>query len=47
MMTETRQSDRPINLDLAALLPDPEPQQPLFIGGIRAAPLRGPVIVFA
>ncbi|MEP0899318.1 hypothetical protein [Nodosilinea sp. FACHB-13] len=30
MMTETRQSDRLITLDLAASLPDPEPQQPLI-----------------
>ncbi|MBD2109711.1 hypothetical protein H6F49_22425 [Nodosilinea sp. FACHB-13] len=29
-MTETRQSDRLITLDLAASLPDPEPQQPLI-----------------
>jgi hypothetical protein len=30
MMTETRHPDRTINPDLAAFLPDPEPQQPLI-----------------
>lgn len=30
MMTETRHLDSPINPDLAVLLPDPEPQQPLI-----------------